>query len=197
MIKFLNDETVDGHRHGKGAIALFDRVTEAALIAQGDAITYPLPMLISQSYVPVTRSSRNGVGGSPLDTDYVTLATVTVPAGTMNYNGKIVIEQDWKHTNSANTKNLRIDWGGNWITGPSVTAVVNSLFLLVIKNANSLSSQVMLNGIAYSSSALDTTSSVDTTQDVAIDFKCSWGANVAGEQIILRGYSVWYYPGNT
>lgn len=150
------------------------------------------PVLISQSYAPVTRSSDNAT-----DTSYVTLATVTVPGSLMNYNGKLMIEQDWKNTNSASVKTLRVDWGGNWITGPSVTTNVNSYFLLAIKNANSLVSQIMLNGIGFSSSNLDTTAAVDTSQAVAIDFKCNWGANVAGEQIILRGYSVWYYPGNT
>jgi hypothetical protein len=163
----------------------------AALVAAQAAIA-AAPRCIAQSYAPVTRSSNNST-----DTTYTTLATVTVPAGTMNANGKIVIEQDWKHTNSAGTKNLRVDWGGNWITGPSVTTTVNSYFMLAIKNANSLASQIMLNGIAFASSNLDTTSAVDTTQDVAIDFKCNWGANVASEQIILRGYSVWYYPGTT
>lgn len=194
MIKFLNDETVQGHRHGKGAIALFDAATEAALIAQGDAVNYPLPILIAQSYSPVTRSSKNGVGGN--DTDYITLASVTVPGGTMNANGKIVIEQDWGYTSSANTKNLRIDWGSQWLTAAPATATARSYFMLAIKNANSLVSQIALNGIAFASGDAITTA-VDTTQDVAIDFRCNWGANVASEQIILLGYSVWYYPGTT
>lgn len=155
------------------------------------------PSRIAQSYAPVTRSSRNGVGGSPLDTDYVTLGTVVVPGGTMNYNGKIVIEYDWKYTNSASIKGLRIDWGGVWISGPSVSTSVNACFMLALKNANSLSSQILLDSTAYSTSTRDATASADTTQDVAIDFRCNWGANVAGEQIILRGFSVWYFPGNT
>ena len=150
------------------------------------------PRLIAQSYAPVTRSSNNST-----DTTYTTLATVTVPGGTMNANGKIVIEQDWKYTNSASTKTLRVDWGGNWITGPTATTTANAWFVLAVKNANSRSSQIMLNGTAYSTSNLDTTTAVDTSADVAIDFKCNWGANVASEQIILRGYSVWYYPGTT
>lgn len=182
-------------RVSKGAALSFEEYDannsnlNAALVAAQAAIA-AAPKCIAQSYAPVTRSSDNLT-----DTTYTTLATVTVPGGLMNANGKIVIEQDWKHTNSVTVKNLRVDWGGNWITGPSVTTVVNSFFMLAVKNANSLGSQIMLNGIGYGSSALDTTSSVDTTANVAIDFKCNWAANVAGEQIILRGYSVWYYPG--
>ncbi|ODT75482.1 MAG: hypothetical protein ABS69_10740 [Nitrosomonadales bacterium SCN 54-20] len=40
MIRFLNDETVAGYRHGKGSVATFDTATEAALIQQGDAVAY-------------------------------------------------------------------------------------------------------------------------------------------------------------
>jgi hypothetical protein len=150
------------------------------------------PILISQSYAPVTRSSNNST-----DATYTTLATVTVPGGLMNLNGKVVIEQDWKFTSSASSKTLRVDWGGNWITGPSVTTTQNAYYMLAVKNANSLSSQIMLNGTTFNISPLDTFTTVDTTQDVAIEFKCNWNANVASEQIILRGHSVWYYPGNT
>jgi hypothetical protein len=148
-------------------------------------------VLVAQSYVAVSRSSD-----SSTDATYTTLATVTVPGGLMNANGKLIIEQDWKHTGSASTKTLRVDWGGNWITGPTVTTAVNSWFVLAVKNANSLSSQILLNGTNYSTSTLDTTTAVDTSQNVAIDFKCNWSTNVVGEQIILRGYSVWYYPGS-
>lgn len=151
-----------------------------------------LPRLISQSYAPVTRSSDNAT-----DTSYVTLATVTVPGGTMNYNGKIVIEQDWRHTSSVSAKNLRIDWGGTWMTAAPVSANTNRSFLLLsIKNANSLASQTALNSSTFGSGT-EVTAAIDTTQSVAIDFRCNWGANVVGEQIILLGYSVWYYPGNT
>lgn len=114
----------------------------------------------------------------------------------MNLNGRIVIEHDWKYTSSTSTKNLRIDWGGVWVAGPSVSTSVSASFLLGIKNANSLSSQFLLNSTSFGTSPMDTTAIVDTTQDVAIDFKCNWSASAASEQIVLRGYSVWYYPGN-
>lgn len=188
MIRFLNDETVGGHRYGKGALAIFDAVTEAALILTSDAVNYPLPVLISQSYAPVTRSSNNST-----DATYLTLASVTVPGGTMNANGKIVIEQDWGYTSSASTKNLRIDWGGQWMTAAPATTTARSCFMLAIKNANSLVSQTALNSTAFGSGAAITTA-VDTTQDVTIDFRCNWSANVASEQITLIGYSIWYYP---
>lgn len=156
-----------------------------------NAILNSTPRLISQSYAAVSRSSNNST-----DNTYFTLATVTVPGGTMNYSGKIVIEQDWAYTNSVNTKNLRIDWGGTWMTAVPATSTNRAWLALAVKNANSLASQTALNSSAFGLGA-EITTAVDTTQDVAVDFRCNWGANVVGEQIILRGYSVWYYPGNT
>lgn len=194
MIRFLNDETVAGHRFGKGAIANFDHAIESTLIEQGDAANYPLPVPVHQSYAPITRSSTNGIITN--DTDFQTMASIIVPGGTMNYNGKLVIEHDWKHTNSIRQKTLRIDWGGAWIAGPVVTTSLRSLFLLAIKNTNSLSSQTLLNSVSYGTVPLDTTAGVDTTQDARIELKCNWDANVASEEIILLGYSIWYYPGN-
>lgn len=146
------------------------------------------PRLIAQSYAPVTRSSNNST-----DNTYTTLATVTVKGGTMGLNDKIVIEQDWKYTNSASTKNMRVDWGGNWITAAPATTTDRSCIMLAIKNANSLTSQTMLNSTTYGSGA-EVTTSVNTAQDVAIDLRCNWGANVASESITLVGYSVWLYP---
>lgn len=150
----------------------------------------PFVKLIAQSYTPVTRSSNNST-----DATYQTLASVTLPGGTMNLNGKIVIEQDWSYTNSANTKNMRIDWGGNWMTAASATTTAQSWLVLAIKNANSLTSQIALNSTTYGSGAA-LTAAVDTTQNVNIDFRCNWGANVIGESITLLGYSIWYYPGS-
>lgn len=196
MIRFIDKAFIGGQLFTAGMLGQFDAATEAALIAVGDAANYPLPVLISQSYSAVTRSSKNGAGGSPLDTDYVTLASVTLPGGTMNYNGKVVIEQDWKCTSSVSTKNLRIDWGGTWMTGPSLTTSSRAWFTFAVKNANSLAVQTALNGTAFSAGT-EVTAAVDTTKDVPIDFRCNWGANVASESIILVGYSVWYYPGNT
>lgn len=195
MIKFLNDETVAGYRYGKGAVLSFDPAIEAGLIERGDAVNHPLPLLISQSYAPFTRSSTNGVGIA--DTEVQTLATVIVPGGMMNKNGKIVIEQDWKYTSSASVKTLRVDWGGVWVSGPTATTSVRAMFMLTVKNLNSLSVQSLLNFTSYGTSTIDPALTSDTAKDVAIDFRCQWGANVASEQIILLGYSVWYYPGNS
>jgi hypothetical protein len=190
----VNDRLGKGGYNGVAVWRSTNGAVEGLVLPNGNVVK--VPILISQSYSPITRSSDNST-----DTAFQTLYSVTLPGNTMNYNGKLVIEQDWKGTSSSNAKTLRVDWGGNWITGPTMSTNVNAAFMLAIKNANSLSSQIMLNGTSYSTSDLDTTTSVDTTQDVVIDFKCSWTSNVVGavgtEKIILRGYSIWYYPGNT
>lgn len=153
------------------------------------------PVLISQSYSPVTRSSTNGVGTN--DTDFQTLASVTVPGGTMNKNGLISVEQDWKYTNSTSIKTLAMDWGGaNVSWGTAGSGVVRSCYRIAIKNTNSLTAQNVFNNTTYGNAAADAAPAINTANDVLIDHKCKWSANVASEQIILLGYSIWYYPGN-
>ena len=130
----MNDETVGGYRYGKGVLARFDTETEAELLATADAENYPRPILISQAYSPVTRTSEN----SSADTNYVTLASVTVPGGTMNYNGRIVVEQDWKYTNSVSAKTLQSIAGRTWVAGPTVTTSTMACFMIGIKDPDSV-----------------------------------------------------------
>lgn len=191
MIRFLNDETVGGYRFGKGAIASFDPAIEAALINQGDAVANHLPVLVSQSYQAVTRSSNNST-----DTNFEVMASIPLKGRTINLSGKLVIENDWKYTNSAIVKTLATDFGGQNVSGPTVTTTTRSTHLIAVKNMGSLSSQSVLNAIRYGD-ATELAMSVNTANDVTIDIKCRWSANVAGENIALLGYSVWYYPGNS
>lgn len=153
-----------------------------------------IPLLISQSYAPASRTSNNST-----DTSWVTLGTVTIIGNTMNLNGKCVIESSWRFPASASTKQIRLDWGGFWVAGPYITGATYQTadVLIGIKNANSKSSQILLNTYSYGLSAENITSTVDTSNNTNIDLRCSWNANVAAETITLLGYSVWYYPGNT
>jgi hypothetical protein len=69
--------------------------------------------------------------------------------------------------------------------------------MLEVQNLNSLSSQKTMNGSSYGVSANPRlSSSVNTANAVAIDFKVKWGAAVASETIGLLGYSIWHYPGS-
>lgn len=161
---------------------------------KGAGIPANTPKLVAQSYVGWTRSSANGAG----DASYVTLASVTVPAGTMGLNSKLVIITDWDFPNSASTKTLAVDFGGTNISAISLaTGYVMGKILLEVQNLNSLSSQKTMNGSSYGVSGnARIASTIDTSKDVQIDFKGKWGAAVSGESISIMGYSIYHYPGS-
>lgn len=201
MIRLLFDTTIAGMRFGKGSVIDLDPAIEAELLAERDAdrnIDFAsaarLPVLVSQSHAPAVLTS-DGVN----DTTYTTLASVIVPAGTMNLNGEIIVTQDWKYTNSATVKSLALDWNGANVSGPSVTTSVRANYRIAIKNMNSLSSQNIFNNTTFGVSGLDVTGAANTANDVTIDHKCKWSAllGVGAESITLLGYSIWIYPGTT
>ncbi len=155
-----------------------------------------VPKLIGQSYAPTLRTSNNNAS-APLDTDFVTLASIVVPGGTMGLSSKMVIVADWDCTSSASTKTFALDFGGANVSAPSATTSVAGKFLIEIQNLNSLSIQKTMNTVVYALTTnprLSTT--VNTAADVLIDFKCKWGASIASDSITLLGYSIWHYPGS-
>lgn len=163
-------------------------VDGAVLVSQG--------LCIEQSYAAAIRSSTNGVGTN--DTDYQVLATVTVPGGTMGPNSRLEIITNWDYTSSASVKTLAMDWGGLNVSGPTYSTTASVALRVAIMNANSLTAQKILNGSTFASPSgtAHISATSNTANDVAIDFKVKWGANVASESITLIGYSIWHYPGS-
>ena len=136
MIRLLNDETVSGHRYGKGTIAQFDDAIEAALIAQGDAENYP-------AVRPVESLSNSAVAVACASTavDEV-LASFTIAAGTMGVNSILQIEPLWTFTSSANNKIVKVKVGGSTVYSATRTTSVKEAPLIVLANRNSLASQI-------------------------------------------------------
>ena len=195
MIKFLVDTTVTGDRFPAGSISNFGTVIERQLINQGVAILCPLPVLIAQSYAGWTRSSANAAG----DATYQTLTSVVVPGGTMGLNSKLEIVEDWDIPNSASTKTMGIDVGGSNVSALALgTGQVGFKGMHEFQNLNSLTSQKTANAISYALFATNArlATSIDTTVDFNVDFKCKWSAATSSESIVLLGYSVWHFPGS-
>lgn len=201
MIRLLYDTTVDGIRHGKGAILALDPPIETSLMAQGNAdrnidfsAMRSLPALVGQSYAPASRTSLNGAG----DASYAILTSVILPGGIMGLSSKLVITPDWDNPSSPNIKYFAIDFGGASISAPSVTTTIMAKILIEVQNLNSLSSQKTMNGSSYGvSNNARLSSAVDTSQNVSIDFKVKWGApTTTQETLTLLGYSIWHYPGS-
>lgn len=194
MIRLLNTKTIGGQVYPAGSIVRLNPAIEAQLVASADADRLgALPELIAQWFSPTTRTSNNST-----DTAYAILASVVLRGGTMGLNSKIVIIADWDVLTTGNTKTAAIDFGGSNISAIGLSGTITSLKALAeVQNMNSWLSQKTFNGSSYQVQAVDRiATSVDTSADVTIDFKCKWSANNAGvETITLLGYSIWHYPG--
>lgn len=146
----------------------------------------PSPIVLGQSAVAVPLTGGTGE---------TTLATITVPAGALGANGRVVIEVDFTHTNSANAKTLRVKWGSSTSYSPAPTTTAGTSAQIIIANRNVTNSQRVLtkqlnsaNSTAYGSGTptQDTTASVDIT----ITGQLALGT----ETITLESYQVLLYP---
>lgn len=129
----------------------------------------------------------------PANTSENTLATITVPAGSMGPNGVLKIRTSWSVTNSANTKNLRVRFGGSPYTLIAATTIATASVETQVINRGVENSQIagfVSNGTSPygTSTASQPTSTVDTTAAANITITAQL-ANSA-ESIILRSYTV-------
>jgi hypothetical protein len=133
------------------------------------------------------------------NTTETTLATVTIPAGTMGGNGSVAIETLWSYTNSANNKTLFVRFGGTGGTAYRqivLTTTDTVLNMCQVFNRNSQSSQIgspAAAGGGYGAvAAANVTSAVNTANATDISIRCQL-AN-SGETITLEAYRVIVYP---
>lgn len=141
----------------------------------------------------VLGQSAVGVSVGNVTTEAV-LATVTIPAGIMGRNGRLIIHSNWTMTNGANDKTMRIRLGG--VSG---TAFLQSLQTTQatysdvrwIANRNSFASQVgtvlAVSPLAVSTSAL-ITGTIDTSAETTLVFT---GQKESGsDTLTLESYCV-------
>lgn len=145
--------------------------------------------LIKQSGV---RTSSSGTGED-------VLATVSIPAGAMGANGRLIIYAVWTVTTSGNNKVTRIRFGGAsgtiYGTSGNLTTQVTFQDYRTIANRNATNSQIgggSTTPIGGTSSAV-VTSTVDTTAAVDLVFsgECADGADF----VHLESYEVWVVYG--
>ena len=149
------------------------------------------PIVVKQSFLAVPRTCDGAT-----DTTNVILATINVPGGLMNANGRLEVVMEWTWTGTVQ-KFLQLDWGGSNMFGPSYTTANSISHRVHIFNANSLTAQKIQNASSYNTNGAYTAATKDTAGTVPIDIKVKWGTNptVGSEVITLNGYSVVYYPG--
>lgn len=118
--------------------------------------------VLGQQHLPVSKSDLDA-------NESAALYTLTIPGGTLGPNSALVITTLWTVPTSAATKRLRHRFGGNVLLNVDLTTSVAFQYQYVIRNRNSLSSQIAQpnNTLAYSpfgSSAVQT---------FAVDFSAS------------------------
>lgn len=191
MIRFLNDETVAGYRYGKGAISRFDDVTEAILIAQGDAEDYPAVTK------PVEVLSSSAVAAScALTAADEVLGSFTVRAGIIGVNSIIQVEPLWTFTSSANNKILKVKVGGVTVYSATRTTSVKEAPLIVLANRNSLASQIQPLDNTYVMAGLGApaTYMINFANNVTIDITGQRASN--DDTLKLEYYRVLHFVGD-
>jgi len=144
--------------------------------------------------VRILASSNAAVSHTAGATSETTLATYTLPAGTMGPNDTLRITTLWSFTNSADDKRMRISFGGsNFLDELATTAgEVSMQSMQLIRNNNSLTAQKAHNNaqeaVFTKTSGAITTAVVDTTADVDIDFNVV--IQTVTETVTLESYII-------
>lgn len=128
------------------------------------------------------------------DTNETTLATITVPAGAMGPNGFITVRTQWSYTNSANTKTLRVKFGGTTLIAPAPTTTASLRQSIEIFNRDSASSQMITPNSTNTASAYGATTTAVGTAAIntanAADIVLTAQLANSGETATLESYVV-------
>jgi hypothetical protein len=191
MIRFLNDETVAGHRFGKGAIARLDSATEAQLIAAADAENYPLILR------PIEILSGSAVATSCTTTaiDEV-LVSFTIAPGILGVNSVLQIEPLWTFASSVNNKVLKIRIGGTTVYSATRTTSVKEAPLFVLANRNSLASQIHPYDNNYVTAGLGIPATSAINFAVAQEVEITGQRANSGDTLTLEYYRILHFIGD-
>lgn len=145
---------------------------------------FPTWQVIGQSNVAVSCGA---------DTTEDTLATITVPANSMGANGRLRITTTWTTTNSANSKTLKVKFGGTSYGTMVITASAATMDMRTVGNRNATNSQVgsssgTIGGFGNSSATAPITSAIDTTASTTVAITGQKASS--GELLTLESYSV-------
>jgi hypothetical protein len=125
------------------------------------------------------------------------LHEVVVPAGLMSANGQLEVASLWSYTNSANSKTLRLyfgSFGGDSFIARVETSTTTSQYYTNIRNTNSVSTQIGLNGATTGGIGANGGAPSSGTVDTSLNQSLFFGAQLAnsGETITLKGYKIIY-----
>jgi len=142
--------------------------------------------------MPVRALAQSGTAASVTGTLVeTTLATITVPAGCMLAGGALRITCLWAYTNSANTKTLRVRFGGTSMDEGTVTTSATLETKTMIYNtavAAQVASGAPITTRASVTSTANMTAAINTA--VAQDITIQGTLANTGETITLVAYCV-------
>ncbi len=187
MIKLLTDKTISLVRYGTGSIINLPAAIEAALIAEGAAMNFP----VIARPVEVLASQSVAVACATTATDEV-LGSFTIPAGTMGPNSILQIEPLWTFLSSGNNKIPKVKVAGVTIYTATRTTSVKEGPLIVLANRNSLAAQIMPydNGYMTAGAGAPGTFTIDFSVPVTVEIT---GQRAAAEALALEYFRALHY----
>lgn len=144
-----------------------------SLSAGGVAISWDS---IYQSAVPIV---------APLDTSNNVVLSVNIPGNSMGPNGRLQIRMLWSYLNNANTKSIKIRFGGTaYAYNAGLASLAGANVVVDILNRGMTNSQIMT-PISVNSTLTGMTqpfgvSSIDTTVDQLLTFECQKAVGTDG-----------------
>lgn len=151
-------------------------------------------MLKSISQQPNTvkvLAAQNTEVVSPNSTGENTVYSFIVPGGTIGTNGSLRISTQFTCTNNANTKTLRIKFGGVTLLSTSAVNAAGAVQFLKIANRDSVSAQIS-GVVASGPSGTITTTSIDTS--IAQNIEVTVQKANAGDTLILQSVIIEHLP---
>jgi hypothetical protein len=173
---------------------VWDNATDTLYVYDGSAWVDLVDVWIRRRpWIDATTYTRNSDNST--DTQESTLASLTIPAGTLAASSLLRITALWSMTSSASTKTLiaRLGGGSNDLLSFAATSVASAQTHTMVGNAGATNSQKSgsktISAFGTSTNGI-VTLSVDTSVNQTLAFLCKWGANVASEAIALERYVI-------
>jgi hypothetical protein len=154
------------------------------------ALFSPTPGSSSLIGLSGTATSHTG------DTTETTLGTCTVPANSMGANGRIEVTSNWSYTNSANSKQIRVKFGGTSMWNSGVTTTSYLPLVTTIQNANATGAQTgtPANQTSSFSATAGTVSSAAIDTTAAQTITMTGTLTNTGETITLQSFICKLFP---
>lgn len=122
----------------------------------------------------------------------VTLVNVTVPGGTMGANGAVRTVARWSLTNNANSKSVKLNFGGTSTLSNTPTSAAGFGSIYTIRNRGVANKQFAPSYTSDTTSGTPLFPAIDTSVDVALTFPVQMAT--ATDYVVLEGFSIELMP---